>query len=189
MTKVVVIGAGLAGSEAANFLANKGIDVVLVEGKTVERNPSQKIDTYAELVCTNSLKSMKPDSGHGLLKYEMDMLGSLVLEKGRETAVPAGDALAVDRDAFSLAITQHLQSHPKIQIINEHVSNPLELIERCEADACIIATGPLTSEALSNWLRENISDDDFYFYDAIAPVVDADSLDYSKLFSKIAIRR
>ena len=72
MTKVVVIGAGLAGSEAANFLANKGIDVVLVEGKTVERNPSQKIDTYAELVCTNSLKSMKPDSGHGLLKYEMD---------------------------------------------------------------------------------------------------------------------
>jgi len=83
-----------------------------------------------------------------------------------------------------LAITQHLQSHPKIQIINEHVSNPLELIERCEADACIIATGPLTSEALSNWLRENISDDDFYFYDAIAPVVDADSLDYSKLYFK-----
>ncbi|EQC43701.1 methylenetetrahydrofolate--tRNA-(uracil(54)-C(5))-methyltransferase (FADH(2)-oxidizing) TrmFO [Bacteriovorax sp. Seq25_V] len=184
MTKVVVIGAGLAGSEAANFLANKGIDVVLVEGKAIERNPSQKIDTYAELVCTNSLKSMKPDSGHGLLKYEMDKLGSIVLEKGRETAVPAGDALAVDRDAFSLAITKHLQAHPKIEIINEHISNPLEIIERCEAEACIIATGPLTSEGLSNWLRENISDDDFYFYDAIAPVVDADSLDYSKLYYK-----
>lgn len=184
MTKVVVIGAGLAGSDAANFLANKGIEVILIEGKKISKNPSQKIDGFAELVCTNSLKSIKPDSGHGLLKYEMDHLGSLVLEMGRKSAVPAGDALAVDREEFSNLITNHLQNHPLVTIVEEHVSDPLKCLVAYEADACIIATGPLTSEGMTNWIRENIANDDFYFYDAIAPVVDADSLDYSKLYFK-----
>lgn len=184
MTKVVVIGAGLAGSDAANFLANKGIDVILIEGKRVEKNPSQKLDGFAELVCTNSLKSVKPDSGHGLLKYEMDKLGSLVLEMGRKASVPAGDALAVNREEFSGFITTHLESHPNITVVHEHISNPLETLEKYEASACIIATGPLTSEGMSNWIKTNIAQDDFYFYDAIAPVVDADSLDYSKLYFK-----
>jgi len=184
MTKVIVIGAGLAGSEAANYLANKDIQVILIEGKKVQKNPSQKVDTYAELVCTNSLKSMREDSGHGLLKVEMDRLGSLILDAARQHSVPAGDALAVDRDNFSREVTERLHKHPNIQVIEEHAQDPNELLVKYEADACIVATGPLTSEGLSNWILKEISNDDFYFYDAIAPVVDADSLDYTKLYYK-----
>lgn len=184
MTKVIVIGAGLAGSEAANFLANRNIQVILIEGKKVQRNPSQKIDTYAELVCTNSLKSMREDSGHGLLKVEMDKLGSIILDAGRQHAVPAGDALAVDRDNFSAEVTKRLHGHENITVVEEHATDPNQLILKYEAEACIVATGPLTSEGLSNWIQKEISNDDFYFYDAIAPVVDADSLDYSKLYFK-----
>lgn len=184
MTKVVVIGAGLAGSEAARFLACRGVKVVLVEGKRVVKNPAQKIDGFAELVCTNSLKSLKPDSGHGLLKYEMEKLGSLVLEMGLKAQVPAGDALAVDRDQFSNLITEYLSNHENITIVDEHATNPHELLKKYDAVACIVATGPLTSEGLSNWIKEDIANDDFYFYDAIAPVVDADSLDYTKMYFK-----
>ena len=96
--RVLVVGAGLAGSDSAFHLAENGIEVVLLENKTIQKNPAQKISSFAELVCTNSLKSMNPNSGHGLLKTEMEKLGSLVLKKGHECAVPAGDALAVDRE-------------------------------------------------------------------------------------------
>ena len=184
MSKVLVIGAGLAGSEAAFFLARHGVDVVLYESKRVNKNPSQKVDTFAELVCTNSLKSMKPETGHGLLKLEMEALESLVLKIGHETSVPAGDALAVDRDQFSLKITQTLEEMDNVEIIDMDVSDPLKLMKELGADHCIIATGPLTTDALSGWIQKEISDDDFYFYDAIAPVVDADTLDYDKLYFK-----
>lgn len=184
MKKVLVIGAGLAGSEASYYLARNGVKVVLVENKKLKKNPAQKIETFAELVCTNSLKSMNPASGHGLLKREMKALGSLVLEAGYATQVPAGDALAVDRDKFSQFITEKLSAHENIEIIHEEAMDPIKLQEKYQCDAIIIATGPLTTDGLSNWITENIANDDFYFYDAIAPVVDADSLDLSKMYFK-----
>ena len=182
--KVLVIGAGLAGTDAATFLANNGVKVILAECKTLALNPAQKMPTFAELVCTNSLKSMNPDSGHGLLKYEMNALGSYILSKGMEYAVPAGDALAVNREEFSKAITEGLKAHENIEVIEVEAENPLELQQQLECDYTIVATGPLTTEKLEKWLTNDLTEDDFYFYDAIAPVVDADSLDYSKLYYK-----
>lgn len=182
--KVLVIGAGLAGSEAAMYLANRNVKVVLAENKTAKRNPSQKLDLFAELVCTNSLKSMEPASGHGVLKHEMRGLGSLILEAGYHAKVPAGDALAVDREAFSSYVTEKLKNHANIEVIEKEAHDPLALMEELECDHVIVASGPLTTEKLSDWIVENVGKDDFYFYDAIAPVVDADSLDYSKLYFK-----
>lgn len=183
-SKVLIIGAGLAGTDAAWFLASKGVKVILAEVKKTKLGPAQKMDTYAELVCTNSLKSLNPDSGHGLLKYEMKGLGSLILEMGHKHAVPAGDALAVDREEFSKDITKTLSAHENIELLDLEVSDPIELAKELGADFTIIASGPLTTEPLSKWIMEQISGDDFYFYDAIAPVVDADSLDFSKMYFK-----
>ena len=184
MAKVLVIGAGLAGSDAAWFLAQNNVDVVLAEGKSLGLNPAQKVKTYAELVCTNSLKSVDPATGHGLLKGEMQALGSLVLESAYEKRVPAGDALAVDRDKFSALITKKLQDHPRIETIEKVVEDPISLGKEVGADYIIVSTGPLTQKGLEQWIQKEIAGDDFYFYDAIAPVVDADSLDYSKLYFK-----
>ncbi len=183
-SKVLVVGAGLAGSDAAWYLANKGVKVVLAEVKKQKLGPAQKIDTFAELVCTNSLKSLNPDSGHGLLKHEMKALGSLILETGHEHAVPAGDALAVDREKFSAAVSKKLEEHGNIEIINEEIVDPIKFAQKHGADHIIVASGPLTTEPLSQWITDNIGGDDFYFYDAIAPVVDADSLDFSKMYFK-----
>lgn len=182
--RVLVIGAGLAGSEAAYYLAKKGIKVTLLESKTIKPNPSQKLKTFAELVCTNSLKSMDPNSGHGLLKHEMKALGSLVLEAAYKAQVPAGDALAVNREEFSEYITNTLKSHENIEVIDREADNPEEHMKEYDCDYCIIATGPLTTDTLTKYLTEEMAKGDFYFYDAIAPVVDADSLDYSKLYFK-----
>lgn len=182
--KVLVVGGGLAGCEAALYLARHGVKVVLAEVKRIKLNPSQKSNGLAELVCTNSLKSMDPNSGHGVLKHEMKGLGSLVLEIGHNTAVPAGDALAVDRDEFSKKITQVIEESDNIQLIDIEVSDPLAFAKKHNCEHTIIASGPLTTSPLENWMAENISKEDFYFYDAIAPVVDADSLDYSKLYFK-----
>lgn len=182
--KVLVIGAGLAGSEAAMYLAKRGVKVVLLECKSFRPTPAQKLKTCAELVCTNSLKSMDPNSGHGLLKYEMKKMGSIVLSVGEETAVPAGDALAVDRDKFSERITQILKDEPNITFLEKEGDDPLALQKEFECDLTIIATGPLTTETLEKWIAGNLSKDDLYFYDAIAPVVDAETLDYSKLYFK-----
>jgi methylenetetrahydrofolate--tRNA-(uracil-5-)-methyltransferase len=185
MGKVLVIGAGLAGSEAAKFLADRGIEVFLVENKTIKRNPAQKLNLFAELVCTNSLKSINENTGHGILKREMKALGSLVLEKGHEASVPAGDALAVDREKFSHAITRSLREHSNIHVIEREAKDPLALQKEFDCSYIIIATGPLTTDSLSSWIQNEVAQkDDFYFYDAIAPVVDADSLDYSKLYFK-----
>jgi methylenetetrahydrofolate--tRNA-(uracil-5-)-methyltransferase len=181
---VCVVGAGLAGSEAAWFLARHGIKVALLESKGKNPNPAQKSPYFAELVCTNSLKSLDPNSAHGLMKTEMEKLGSLVLELAHLNRVPAGDALAVDREKFSQAVTEKLESHPNITIFHEDVQNPLDRARALGCDQVVVATGPLTTPGLEQWLKQAISADDLYFYDAIAPVVDADSLDYSKLYFK-----
>ena len=182
--KVLVIGAGLAGSDAAFLLAQSGINVVLAESKRLKLNPAQKMPFFAELVCTNSLKSKLEHSAHGLLKYEMDGLGSLILDSGRKNAIPAGDALAVEREGFSKSVTQALSEHPNIEVIDNDISDPVQAMKELEADYVIVASGPLTNSGLSDWMKESIFKDDLYFYDAIAPVVDADSLDYSKLYFK-----
>ncbi len=183
LKRVLVIGAGLAGSEAAMFLARNNVQVVLVEGKTIQLNPAQKIPTFAELVCTNSLKSMEPTSGHGILKNEMKAMGSLILECGAIHAVPAGDALAVDREKFSAEITNRLSQHPNIRVVSLEADDPIALMKQFECQYVIVATGPLTTTKLETWIKE-MSGDDFYFYDAIAPVVDADSLDLTKMYFK-----
>jgi methylenetetrahydrofolate--tRNA-(uracil-5-)-methyltransferase len=182
--RVLVIGAGLAGSEAAMFLARNGISVVLIEGKSLKLNPAQKIPTFAELVCTNSLKSTDPKSAHGILKMEMKSMGSYVLECADKTSVPAGDALAVDRELFSQEITKNLKANPLVQIVEREAQDPIKLKEEFNCDYVIVATGPLTSKPLEDWITKEISGDDFYFYDAIAPVVDADSLDLTKMYFK-----
>ncbi len=182
--KVLVIGAGMAGCEAASYLAHRGVSVVLIENKTIQKNPAQKIPDFAELVCTNSLKSMEPATGHGVLKYEMKGLGSLILEAGYHAKVPAGDALAVDREKFSGYVTNKLKENENIEVIEKEAEDPLALMEEHNCDHVIVSSGPLTTEKLSNWIVKNIGKDDFYFYDAIAPVVDADTLDYSKLYFK-----
>lgn len=184
-SKVLVIGAGLAGSDAAWFLASNGVPVVLAEVKRLKLGPAQKMTTDAELVCTNSLKSLQPDSSHGMLKHEMKGLGSLILKVGQETAVPAGDALAVDREVFSKRVTEVLADHPLITKIDADVDDPQKFMAEHGCDYCLIASGPLTTKALENWIREKLTgEDDFYFYDAIAPVVDSDSLDLTKLYFK-----
>ena len=184
LPRVLIIGAGLAGSEAAMYLARNGIGVVLVEGKTIKLNPAQKITTFAELVCTNSLKSLDPHSAHGLLKSEMKGLGSYIIQCAEKHAVPAGDALAVDRDHFSAEVSRGLCAHPLIQVVEMEASDPLALKAHFECQYVIVATGPLTSKSLEDWILKEISQDDFYFYDAIAPVVDADSLNLDKLYFK-----
>jgi methylenetetrahydrofolate--tRNA-(uracil-5-)-methyltransferase len=182
--RVLVIGAGLAGSEAAMLLAREGVSVVLVEGKTLKLNPAQKTPNFGELVCTNSLKSLDPTSAHGLLKGEMRALGSVVLESADLHAVPAGDALAVDREHFSAELTRRLRTHPNIRVVELDAADPIELKREFECSAVIIATGPLTTGSLEQWIQREVSGEDFYFYDAIAPVVDGDSLDYSRLYFK-----
>ena len=140
--RVLVIGAGMAGSEAAFFLAEKGVPVVLVENKTLQMNPAQKIPSFAELVCTNSLKSKDPNSAHGLLKTEMNHFGSLILKAANIHAVPAGDALAVDREKFSEEVTQTLKNHPLIRVVEAEAENPL----------IITTSGP------SHWIFGSVSE-------------------------------
>jgi methylenetetrahydrofolate--tRNA-(uracil-5-)-methyltransferase len=183
-SKVVVIGAGLAGSECAWFLANQGVEVVLIEKKRLKLNPAQKTQLFAELVCTNSLKSTELTSAHGLLKKEMLALNSLVLSAADQAKVPAGDALAVDREVFSGIITQKLIDHPLITLIDEEAEDPRTYLERFAAEAVVVATGPLTGEKLEQWMSQELGEGNCYFYDAIAPVVDADSLNYEKLYFK-----
>ncbi len=183
-SRVLIIGAGLAGSEAAMYLAKNHVEVVLVESKKLKLNPAQKNPNFAELVCTNSLKSLDPHSAHGLLKTEMKSFGSFIIETAEKNAVPAGDALAVDRDLFSLDVTDQLKNHPHIQVVDLEATDPFELKKQFHCDYVVIATGPLTSKNLENWILKEISSDDFYFYDAIAPVVDADTLDLSKMYFK-----
>ncbi|GAA0134138.1 FADH(2)-oxidizing methylenetetrahydrofolate--tRNA-(uracil(54)-C(5))-methyltra nsferase TrmFO [Paenibacillus sp. YSY-4.3] len=176
LNRVTVVGAGLAGSEAAWQLAKRGIPVRLYEMRPVQKTPAHHTDKFAELVCSNSLRANSLTNAVGVLKEEMRMLDSLVIGAADRNAVPAGGALAVDRDGFSGEITRTLREHPLIEVINEE-------IQEIPADGIvIIATGPLTSPALSEQIKRLTSEDYFYFYDAAAPIVEKDSIDMNKVY-------
>ena len=173
---VTVLGGGLAGCEAAWQLAQRGIPVSLYEMKPGKKSPAHHLDTMAELVCSNSLRSDRLTNAVGLLKAEMRLLGSLIMRVADETAVPAGGALAVDRDHFSEGIDQAIHQHPLITVIPEEVTEiPAE-------ETVIIATGPLTSDGLSEAIARMQGLSTLHFYDAAAPIVTADSLDTDKIF-------
>ncbi|MCX7894413.1 MAG: methylenetetrahydrofolate--tRNA-(uracil(54)-C(5))-methyltransferase (FADH(2)-oxidizing) TrmFO [Thermoanaerobaculum sp.] len=174
-TTVTVVGGGLAGCEAAWQLASAGFSVVLYEMRPARSTPAHRTHQLAELVCSNSLRSDNPENAVGLLKREMEALGSLILAAARATRLPAGDALAVDRHLFAQTITQAVEDHPGIRVVREEVQSLPE-------PPAIVATGPLTSPALEQALVELLGEDALSFFDAIAPVVAADSLDHSKLF-------
>lgn len=175
--KFTVIGAGLAGVEAAWQIANAGHSVTLYEMKPLKHSPAHKTDLFAELVCSNSLKASRIESAAGLLKEEMARLGSLTVPVARECAVPAGGALAVDREQFSKKITEKILAHPKINVVNEVVST----LSADNENITIVATGPLTDEALAEEI-EKICPGRLSFYDAAAPIVTADSIDTDKVF-------
>lgn len=174
--QVTVIGAGLAGSEAAWQIASRGVPVKLYEMRPVVKTPAHHTDKFAELVCTNSLRANGLTNAVGVIKEEMRMLDSLILKSADKNAVPAGGALAVDRDGFSGDITSTLHNHPLIEVVNEEIQHiPEEGI-------VVIATGPLTSPALSAEIKALMGEEYFYFYDAAAPIVEKDSIDMSKVY-------
>lgn len=177
MNKIRVIGAGLAGCEAAMQIASRGIPVELYEMKPLKRSPAHTLDSFAELVCSNSLKAERVNSAAGLLKEEMRRLGSVCLESADRCKVPAGGALAVERHEFSEYITKKIRSNPLITVIEE-VFNDIST-----DGVTIIATGPLTDSALAEKIREFCGTDTLNFYDAAAPIVTAESVDMSKAFS------
>src|SRR6266404_2218145 len=176
MKEVIVIGGGLAGVEAAWQAARAGAHVRLHEMRPVKQTPAHRTDKLAEIVCSNSLKSDEQGSASHLLKEELRRGGSLVMEAAAATRVPAGAALAVDRQQFAEFITQQIESHPKIEIVREEVTTiPANVIS-------IVATGPLTSDALTVEVMKLTGGDQLYFYDAIAPIVAADSVDHAIAF-------
>ena len=177
---VAIVGAGLAGSEAAWQLAQAGHAVTLFEMRPQRMTPAHKTDGCAELVCSNSFKSRSVENAHGLLKAEMALQGSLILEVAERHAVPAGQALAIDRVPFSEEITSRLEQHPDIALVREEASDLRKLLS--QHPAVLVATGPLTSEALVESLGEFCGSDYLSFYDAIAPVVLAESIDPVKIF-------
>ena len=173
---VTVIGAGLAGVEAANILAQNGIKVKLYEQKPKKFSPAHKLESFCELVCSNSLKAKRINSASGLLKKEMELMGSLTVPLAFKNEVPAGGALAVDREAFSKSVTEAIINNPNIEVIYE------EKTDFDPDEITIIATGPLTEGKMAEKLKE-LCGDMLSFYDAAAPIVNADSLDYSKVFT------
>ena len=174
---VNVIGAGLAGSEAAWQLAKRGINVRLYEMRPVKQTPAHHTDKFAELVCSNSLRANSLTNAVGVLKEEMRVLDSAIIAAADECSVPAGGALAVDRHEFAANVTEKVKNHPNVTVLNEEVTEIPE-------GPTIIATGPLTSESLSAKLRELTGEDYLYFYDAAAPIVEKDSLDMDKVYLK-----
>ncbi len=173
--RVIVVGGGLAGCEAALQLANAGHLVRLVEMRPVRGTEAHQSEDLGELVCTNSFKSIHPKNAHGQLKREMRALGSILLACADETSVPAGSALAVDRKLFSEAMTRAVVSHSGIEVVREET-------EALPEGPAIVATGPLTSDALSSSIQGALGDEGLSFYDAIAPIVHRDSLDESIVF-------
>ena len=180
--QVTVIGGGLAGCEAAYYLARHGIPVTLIEMKPKKRTPAHEKDTLAELVCSNSLKHNDPYANAcGLLKEEMRKLGSLIIKGADETKIPAGSALAVDRDKFSSYIDEKIKSHPLIEVVEEEVL-ALPDVEEGGDRYVVIATGPLTSDALAEDIKQKLGGD-LHFYDASAPIISADSIDMTLAFT------
>ena len=177
--KIIVIGAGLAGSEAAWQLAKRGVNVDLYEMRPKKMTPAHKTQNFAELVCSNSLRANNITNAVGLLKEEMRRLDSLIIKCADATQVPAGGALAVDRDKFSEMITETIKNHPNINVIEE------ELTEIPKGDIpVVVATGPLTSDSLSQDIRKYTKQEGLYFYDAAAPIIEKDSIDMNKVYLK-----
>jgi methylenetetrahydrofolate--tRNA-(uracil-5-)-methyltransferase len=173
---IVIVGGGLAGSEAAWQAANRGARVTLYEMRPKEMTKAHKTGGLAELVCSNSLGSIDLHNAPGVLKEEMRRLGSLIIASAEQSKVPAGSALAVDRDQFSSTITRTLESHPNIRILHEEIADiPTDCV-------CIVATGPLTSDTLSQAIRAVTQSQHLYFFDAISPIIDADSIDMDIVF-------
>ena len=174
--RINVFGAGLAGCEAAWQAAERGVQVTLYEMKPRKFTPAHHNEGYAELVCSNSLRSDRVTVASGLLKEELSRMGSLIMEAARATQVPAGSALAVDREKFSAYITKKIQSHPCITVVETEVTElPSEGIT-------VVATGPLTSDAFADWLKANVVGEGFHFFDAVAPIVDAASINMDIAF-------
>ena len=177
--KVIVIGAGLAGSEAAWQLAKRGVNVDLYEMRPKKMTPAHKTQNFAELVCSNSLRANNITNAVGLLKEEMRRLDSLIIKCADATQVPAGGALAVDRDKFSEMITETIKNHPNINVIEEEITQ----IPKGDIPV-VVATGPLTSDALSQDIRTYTKQEGLYFYDAAAPIIEKDSIDMNKVYLK-----
>src|SRR4030095_2602832 len=176
MQRVNVIGGGLAGVEAAWQAAKRGAHVRLYEMRPIKQTPAHRSDKLAEIVCSNSLKSDEPGTASYLLKEELRRGGSLVMEVASETRVPAGAALAVDRHAFAEKITERIESEERIELVRE------EVIEISGSEITIIATGPLSSDALTAEIMRITGNEQLYFYDAIAPIVSADSINNTIAF-------
>ncbi|MGH2317480.1 FADH(2)-oxidizing methylenetetrahydrofolate--tRNA-(uracil(54)-C(5))-methyltransferase TrmFO [Planococcus sp. SE5232] len=178
MTKYVnVIGAGLAGSEAAWQIAKRGVNVRLYEMRPVKQTAAHHTDKFAELVCSNSLRANSLTNAVGVIKEEMRKLDSVIIDSADRASVPAGGALAVDRHEFAGAVTEKVKNHPLVEVINEEVTEIPEGIT-------IIATGPLTSPALAEKVRQLTGEEYLYFYDAAAPIVEKDSIDMDKVYLK-----
>lgn len=177
ISPVHVIGAGLAGCEAVTQLTRHGIPVILHEMRPVKSDEAHKTAYFAELVCSNSLRAGNIENAVGLLKEEMRRLGSLIMQKADEHQVPAGGALAVDRDGFAAAVTEAVKANPLVTIIHEEVTD-LESLE----GTVIVASGPLTSDALFADIKKLLKSEYLHFFDAAAPIVTADSLDYDKVY-------
>lgn len=174
---ITIVGAGLAGSEAAWQAANRGVKVHLYEMRPVKQTPAHHTDKFAELVCSNSLRANTLTNAVGVLKEEMRHLNSIIIGSADECAVPAGGALAVDRHEFSAKVTEKIKKHPNITVINEEVQSIPEGI-------AIIASGPLTSEAMSNGIKQLTGEEYFYFYDAAAPIIEKESINMEKAYLK-----
>lgn len=168
---ITVVGAGLAGSECALQLADMGYKVTLIEMRGVKQTPAHKTDNFAELVCSNSFGSMGEVSAPGQLKWEAEKLNSHILKQAKDAFVPAGQALGIDRERFAQAVTAEVAKHPNITVKREVVTS-LDQIPR----PAVIATGPLTDESLAESLQKHFGDEFLYFFDAIAPIIDADSI-------------
>ena len=179
---ITIIGGGLAGTDAAYQIAKKGIKVKLYEMKPQKYSPAHSNQNLAEIVCSNSFKSNLHTNACGLLKEELRKLDSLLIKIADQTAVPAGQALAVDREEFSKKVTEEIKSNPLIEVINKEVGEEIHLKKLAEEGIVIIATGPLTSESLSKEIRELTDHEKLAFYDAAAPIVTKESIDFNIAF-------
>jgi methylenetetrahydrofolate--tRNA-(uracil-5-)-methyltransferase len=173
----------LAGCEAAWQLAERGVEVALYEMRPKTQTPIHASDSFCELVCSNSLKSLDRDSAAGALKYELARLGSFVLQKALEARIPAGGALAVDREKFAAAVTEAVSAHLRIQVVRDEVTS-IDAVCKDGRLSCIVATGPLTSDALAQDIEARVGSDSLAFYDAAAPIVTAESINLDMLFAQ-----